>query len=61
MSIETIMAEQRMNEMKSNVHNFVSTMQNALERILIYIDEDEIDDAKREINELSEGLGRISS
>lgn len=53
-------AEQRVRDIQSRVHNFVSNCGNALERIGIYIDEDELDDAKREIEELRAGLGRIT-
>lgn len=60
MSIELHMMKQKMQDMESRVHNFVSTVGNALERISILIDEDEPDEAKREIAELREALSRIN-
>jgi hypothetical protein len=60
MSIEAAFAELRVNEMKSRIHNFVSSVGNALERISILIDQDDPDEAKREVEELREALSRIS-
>lgn len=59
MSIELAFAQQRLRDMQNRVHTFVSSVGNALERISILIDEDEPDDAKREIEELRAALGRI--
>jgi hypothetical protein len=60
MSIEAVLAEQRVRDMQDRVHHFVSSVGNALERIGIHIDEDELDDAKREIEDLRDAVSRIS-
>lgn len=60
MNLELAFAEQRVRDMQSRVHNFVSSFGNALERISILIDEDEPDEAKREIEDLREALSRIN-
>jgi hypothetical protein len=60
MSIEAAFAAQQARDIMDRAHNFVSSVGNALERISILIDEDELDEAKREIEELREALSRIN-
>jgi hypothetical protein len=59
MSIEAHFAEQRAKDILGRVHNFVSSVGNALERIDILIDEDELDEAKQEIADLRESLSHV--
>lgn len=60
MSIEVAMAEQRVKDMRDRIHHFCSQVGNALERISINIDEEEVDEAKRELAQLRDELSRIA-